>query len=197
MVSSGPCKNAGRPGHYVTAMPASTTSTAAAASGTSSGASSNLGRRTAALISAVAVATSSFLPANTSLGPAPVMAFSTNGRISTTSSGRGRMANHGINNDGGAFGGRQIGATSFITQRSGSRRRHNAARENFVAKSASSLSMIAKSGGKEILTTEQFEADVLSPDLTERPVLVFYSAPWCGPCRLVRCLKSPESTDWN
>ena len=46
------------------------------------------------------------------------------------------------------------------------------------------LSMIAKSGGREILTTEQFYAEVVSPDLTARPILVFYSAPWCGPCRL-------------
>ena len=94
--------------------------------------------------------------------------------------------NHGISNGGGAFGGKEVGATSFIFQRSGSRRRNGGVQKNFGANPASSLSMIAKSGGKEILTTEQFEADVLSPDLTERPVLVFYSAPWCGPCRLVR-----------
>ena len=181
MLSSDPCKSADGPGHHVTAMPAS-----AAVSGTSSGAISNVARRTAALVSAVALVTSSFLPANTSLGPAPVMAFSTNVRISASSNGWGRMINRGINNGGGAFGGREIGATSFFTQRSGSRRRHIVTRKNFAPNSASLLSMIAKSGGKEILTTEQFEADVLSPDLTERPVLVFYSAPWCGPCRLVR-----------
>lgn len=166
---------------HVAAMPAS------AASGITSGAGTNITRRTAALVSAVALATSSYLPANTSLvGPAPVMAFSTNSRISPSSSGRARVMNHGMSNGGGAFGGKQIGATSFISQNSGSRRRSGGSRKNFAANSASSLSMIAKSGGKEILTTEQFEADVLSPDLTERPVLVFYSAPWCGPCRLVR-----------
>ena len=192
MLSSDPCENADRPGHHVTAMPASA---AAAASGTSSGATSNVARRTTALVSAVALATSSFLPANTSLGPAPVMAFSTNGRISTSSSGRGRMINRGINNSGGAFGGREIGATSFVTQRTGSRRRHVVTGKNFAPNSASALSMIAKSGGKEILTTEQFEADVLSPDLTERPVLVFYSAPWCGPCRLVRTRSILECYD--
>lgn len=184
MVSADFCGPTDRAQH-VTAMPASV----GAASGTTSGAGTNITRRTAALVSAVALATSSSLSVNTSLvGPAPVMAFSTNSRISPSSSGRARVMNHGINNDGGAFGGKQVGATSFISQRSGSRRRSGASRKNYGANSnsASSLSMIAKSGGKEILTTEQFEADVLSPDLTERPVLVFYSAPWCGPCRLVR-----------
>lgn len=32
-------------------------------------------------------------------------------------------------------------------------------------------------------TEKQFADNVLSKDLS-RPVLVFFSAPWCGPCRL-------------
>mmetsp|Transcript_7182 Transcript_7182/g.21359 ORF Transcript_7182/g.21359 Transcript_7182/m.21359 type:complete len:198 (-) Transcript_7182:403-996(-) len=46
-----------------------------------------------------------------------------------------------------------------------------------------SLYMVAKSGAKEIVSPEAFEEIVLSPD-TPRPCLVFFSAPWCGPCRL-------------
>lgn len=42
---------------------------------------------------------------------------------------------------------------------------------------------IAKSGGKMIETEKEFADNVLSKDLT-RPVLVFFTAPWCGPCRL-------------
>lgn len=48
---------------------------------------------------------------------------------------------------------------------------------------AKGLSMVAKSGADEIESAESFEEIVLSPDIP-RPCLVFFSAPWCGPCRL-------------
>lgn len=49
--------------------------------------------------------------------------------------------------------------------------------------SSSTALAIAKSGGKMIETEKEFADNVLSKDLT-RPVLVFFTAPWCGPCRL-------------
>lgn len=46
---------------------------------------------------------------------------------------------------------------------------------------------VAKSGGKMIQTESQYEEMVLSPELP-RPVLVFFSAPWCGECCLCLCV---------
>ncbi|KAG7344315.1 thioredoxin [Nitzschia inconspicua] len=42
---------------------------------------------------------------------------------------------------------------------------------------------VAKTGGKMIDTEEQFAETVLAKNVP-RPVMVFFSAPWCGPCRL-------------
>mmetsp|Transcript_7042 Transcript_7042/g.14535 ORF Transcript_7042/g.14535 Transcript_7042/m.14535 type:complete len:218 (+) Transcript_7042:211-864(+) len=55
--------------------------------------------------------------------------------------------------------------------------------ERSTLKASSTQLGIAKSGGKMIETEQEFTDNVLSKDLS-RPVLVFFTAPWCGPCRL-------------
>jgi thioredoxin 1 len=68
---------------------------------------------------------------------------------------------------------------------------------NFVRKTSSATQMLgrssggsqSRSGGKLILSFEEFDRLVLHPVPTTGnkiapPILVFYIAPWCGPCRL-------------
>lgn len=73
-------------------------------------------------------------------------------------------------------------------------------------KSLTSRQMAAtKSGGKAILSIEQFEIDVLLLNNEEgddgsqsqtKPILVLYSAPWCGPCRLTNPIVKQISSQY-
>jgi thioredoxin 1 len=45
------------------------------------------------------------------------------------------------------------------------------------------MAVTSKTGGKLIQTAEQY-LDIVMDDEQERPILVFWTAPWCGPCRL-------------
>ena len=72
--------------------------------------------------------------------------------------------------------------------------------------SITNLQMAAtKSGGKAILSIEQFEKDVLLQSNEEgeerdpsqtKPILVLYSAPWCGPCRLTNPIVKQISSQY-
>lgn len=53
-----------------------------------------------------------------------------------------------------------------------------------IHKKRSLLHMVAKSGGRAISSTEQFEKEVITNNPENKLTLVLFTAPWCGPCRL-------------
>lgn len=68
--------------------------------------------------------------------------------------------------------------------------RHNngASGDGKAIRPRTALSMVTRTGGRLIVSTEQFETEVLSrgsdADAKSPPILVLFTAPWCGPCRL-------------
>jgi thioredoxin 1 len=46
------------------------------------------------------------------------------------------------------------------------------------------LNVVGKTGGRLIETIEEYEESVLNCDASQKPIMVFFTAPWCGPCRL-------------
>lgn len=46
---------------------------------------------------------------------------------------------------------------------------------------STSLHAVAKTGGRVLATEDEFRKTI---DEAKSPVMVFFTAPWCGPCRL-------------